>query len=885
LSAGERIAGRYRISRFIARGAMGEVYEAEDLELGRPVALKVLRPRIARDELAIERFRREIRLASKVTHPNVCRLLDHGTHRPQPASEGAAAEEVLFLTMELLRGETLSDRLRRTGRIPEAEALPLIRQMAEALAAAHGAGVVHRDFKPGNVLLAPSEQGLRAVVTDFGLARASLLDESLGPSLTATGAIVGTPAYMAPEQVEDGPISAATDIYAFGVVLYEMLTGALPFAGETALATAIQRLKQDPPRPRQHAPELDPGWEAAILRCLERAPQDRFASALDVLRALSGEKVAAGPRRRRRSRHRLALGLTAAALLLLGAGWSLRFGRAMLSDLATAELGTGELVAGRLQVRRLTSTAEREVEGSFSPDGKSLVLAVHQPGEGQYDLVLAPVSGGPPRRLTRTPETEFGPRFSPDGGSIAFSRAEAGGAAVAVFSLLLAGGKERRMAQEASLPAWSPDGRELAFVRHRAGDAWSIVRRSLLADAERVIGSWGSPIESLDWSPDGESLAFTDGRSLQVLPAQGGAPRQLARGGSLISAAWAPSGTALFCDLTQSGLSNIWRVPLDGTRPVPITAGGEGWGARSPAVSRDGRKLLYTHEQKQWQLWSVDASGKNPRRLPSQTTIECFDVDRLGERLAVLDLAAGPGESPVGVLDLQTLQRRSVGDGSCPAFSADGRRLAFLRWDPGEEGLWSFDLETGRGQRIDTTSGEMKTLEGRRPDWAPDGERIVYPGVSAAGDGLTIVELRRGRKRLLAPGSFGNPAWSPDGRWIAASSRRQGASGLYLFEAATGAARRLSAESSYKAAPVWAKDGRSLQVLVEESREPRLLTVRLDGQEPAAPVVLEIQAGPGFWGVFDIRAVPGKGWIYLLERYEGDLYLIEPPAEVPGRSP
>jgi len=269
------IAGRYRVVRFIARGGMGEVYEVEDQELRERVAMKTVRPEAARDATAIERFRREIQLARKVTHPNVCRIFDVGS------SAGT-----IFLTMELLAGETLAQRLRRGGPMSAEEALPIARQIADALDAAHRAGVVHRDLKPGNVMLAESRGGTRAVVTDFGLARLEAGGDAAGLTLTAAAAVVGTPAYLAPEQVEGSEITAATDVYAFGIVLYEMLTGTVPFMADNALSTAVKRLREAPVPPRVHVPGLDPRWEKAILRCLEREPAARFAGAPEVIQAI-----------------------------------------------------------------------------------------------------------------------------------------------------------------------------------------------------------------------------------------------------------------------------------------------------------------------------------------------------------------------------------------------------------------------------------------------------------------------------------------------------------------------------------------------------------------------------------------------------------------------
>jgi eukaryotic-like serine/threonine-protein kinase len=276
---GARIAGRYRVARFIGAGGMGEVYEAEDAELRERVALKTVRAVVADDSRAIERLKREVQLARRVTHANVCRIFDFGVHE-------AGGVSVPFLTMELLAGGTLSERLRR-GPLSTGEALPLAQQMAAALDAAHQVGVVHRDFKSANVLLV----GARAVVTDFGLAR----EAEVPSSLSASGELVGSPEYMAPEQLEGREVTGRSDVYAFAVVLYEMVTGTLPFSAATRIATAIARLHQAPPSPRERVPSLPPSWERAILRGLERKPEARFASAGELVRALASDATLAAP--------------------------------------------------------------------------------------------------------------------------------------------------------------------------------------------------------------------------------------------------------------------------------------------------------------------------------------------------------------------------------------------------------------------------------------------------------------------------------------------------------------------------------------------------------------------------------------------------------------
>ncbi len=295
-SDGEQVAGRYRIVRFIQAGGMGEVYEAEDTALRQHVALKTILPEIAGRSRSLERFRREIAMARRVTHPNVCRVFDVGQH-----TDPSNGSVVTFLTMELLQGETLGQKLKRDGPMGPEEALPLIEQMAEALAAAHEAEVIHRDFKPGNVMLVPRKSGgVKAVVTDFGLAK-STSDEEGEPSLTERGHLIGTLPYMAPEQLGGARPSVATDVYAFGVVMFEMMTGRRPFQGGTPQQDLTTRFSGKPPTVRSFAPELQPEWDKAVGRCLDPAPERRFASAREVVAAIregSGAPVVGGGRRR-----------------------------------------------------------------------------------------------------------------------------------------------------------------------------------------------------------------------------------------------------------------------------------------------------------------------------------------------------------------------------------------------------------------------------------------------------------------------------------------------------------------------------------------------------------------------------------------------------------
>ena len=283
LNPGYLVAGRYEIVAFLGSGGMGEVYEVEDQELGGPIALKVIHPQMSFDHAVLERFRREVQLSRHVTHPNVCRVFDIGRHEQH-------GREIIFLTMELVPGETLSARLKRDGKIEPQEALAIAIQLCQALGAAHQAGILHRDFKCGNVMLIGARENVRAVVTDFGIARWMRGTQDSAGTVTTQGAIFGTPAYMSPEQLQGKELTTASDIYSLGLVLYEMVTGVRPFQGESNWVESLKRLTEDPVPPGRIAPGLGAAWSHTILGCLRRIPAERFASTEAVLASLQHTK-------------------------------------------------------------------------------------------------------------------------------------------------------------------------------------------------------------------------------------------------------------------------------------------------------------------------------------------------------------------------------------------------------------------------------------------------------------------------------------------------------------------------------------------------------------------------------------------------------------------
>lgn len=324
LAAGDLVAGRYHVEGLIGRGGMGEVYAARDVSAEDRVALKLIHPELLGSSKTRSRFEREVELTRRIDHPNVLKVRDFLKVEP-PGHENA---QVPCLVMEFLEGPTLADHLNeRKGPMSSEEARPIVCQIAAALSAAHRAGVVHRDLKPDNVFLVPDRKtgGLRAVLTDFGVARADRARKDGGSSknsddsqtFTASNVLIGTPDYMAPEQLELEKAGPLSDLYSLGLVFFEMVTGRLPFQSKNRLEAVFQRVKEPAPSPRSIRPEIDEDCDRVIQRCLQREPADRYTNAQEIIRELDGDQSGWLARDPAVDRRRLGAIATGIFLLLL----------------------------------------------------------------------------------------------------------------------------------------------------------------------------------------------------------------------------------------------------------------------------------------------------------------------------------------------------------------------------------------------------------------------------------------------------------------------------------------------------------------------------------------------------------------------------------------
>ncbi len=851
---GELVADRFRIVRFIAEGGMGEVYEAEDTVLGDRVALKFLSRRSIGDEHVMRRFRREIQLARKVTHRNVCRLHDLAQHTP--ASGLLAGREVAFVTMELLEGGTLEDHLARHGRFGEDEALPLILQMAEALSAAHAAGVIHRDFKTSNVMLVPSgqpaldradETGLRVVVTDFGLARTTVRDPAdTRTPLTGETRIVGTADYMSPEQLYGEEVSPASDVYALGVVIFEMMTGNKPYSATNPMSLLAKRVSEPPASPRDFVPDLDEHFSSVILDCLKNDPAERLSTPRDVFMALAGEDAVFGsqssgtlrvlpkggkrntptgidreqvagrgtdapaPTARRRSGGWIAAAVVLAALAGL-AFWNRLGNRPDPNALAS------------FNPVQLTTSAGLELDPTFSPDGDALAYSSDQ--GGSFEIFVRDLTpGGREVQLTDDGGQNFEPAWSPDGTTLAYHSKERGG----IWLMPAAGGTARPLTPFGSRPAWSPDGTTLAFQ------------------------SESSPQVSDTTAP---ALALS---TLWLVAADGSDRRQLTRAGQPAGGHAAPAfspdgGWIAFSTSPQRETSEIWSVGAEGDDPVLMSR--EPATGSDPTYAADGRSIYFSARSREvnalWRLPISRHSGK-----PAGPAIQ---VKNLG-LASIRQLATSADGAKMAYAAIKTISNlmslpitpdsgqpagppvaltQGTGRNNRPAFSPDGARIAFDRWQHGlDVAVWTMASGGADARQLTVDSGSQT-----QPSWLPSGERVAFQARTEGRRIFASIDLDSGRMDDLVE-LDSDVDWarlSPDGSRLAFHSRGQGLEvNLWLLDLADGSRQQLTDADAFMGFPCWSPDGRWLAFQSKQDEDSHLMVMPAAGGKP---VRLTVAAG------------------------------------------
>lgn len=724
LAAGTRL-GPYEILSALGAGGMGEVYRARDTRLNRDVALKVLPAAFTADADRVARFEREAQLLASLNHPHI------GSIYGLEDADGVPA-----LVLELVEGDTLDDRVRR-GPLRLAEALGIAQQIADALDAAHAAGIIHRDLKPSNIKI--TSDGVVKVL-DFGLAKAlaaegSVPDLSKSPTMTADatipGAILGTAAYMSPEQARGLPLDKRTDVWAFGCVLFEMLSGSSVF-GRGTLTDTLAAVVGAEPKWQSLPADTPADIRRMLRRCLQKDARRRLHDIADarieIDDARAGPDVPA-PVETPRQWWRLAL----AALSLVAA---------VLVVLWVARERSGRPTASSppdTRVTRLTDLPGLEESPAISPDGRSVAFTAGVGGKRQIFVRL--IAGGAPLRITSDAVDHECPRWSPDSSSILyFSPAASGTVQGSISEVPALGGVPRRVVNSVGCADVSPtDGRLVLFRLAKEG----IQLGTAPPDASRfdVVAEFAPGTYYLypRWSPDGRWIAFQRGDSVRfdifVAPATGGQPRRLTHDNNMMSGfGWLPDSSGIVYSSSRGGTMpylptlGLWQVTLGDGSVRRVTSGETSY--VSPDISRSG-SVLVSRMKLQTDIWKFPVDG-----LPSENV-------RRGVRVT-----------------------RQTGQVLTPTASPGDKEVAFLSDSGGRANLWVVDTQSG-GLRQLTDERDPNVAVGV-PLWSPDGQTIAF--VSSRGNkgltfGIWLMDSDGSNLRNVANPGLG-PAWSPDGRWL-----------------------------------------------------------------------------------------------------------------------
>lgn len=837
--------GNYRLDEALGGGGMGVVWRATDLRLGRSVAMKFLPDDFVPDDengkIALERFRREARTASGLNHPNICVVHDVGEETGRP-----------YLVMELLAGKTLRQLLQeRPLKIREILALGI--QVADALDAAHGQGVTHRDIKPANIFVLEKPDGqLQTKLLDFGLAKRDTLNwdsATLTAYRTDSGVAIGTAAYMSPEQALGQGIDGRSDLFSFGMVLYEMATRVLPFRGATSAALFDAILNKAPASLLQANPEAPAELERIILKLLEKDPDLRYQSASELRSDLTRLKrdLSSGTTQSRNRVDRNASGASALPFwssrpaqavfglfvlgLVLAAGWlALRSKRPL-----------GQMNFEGASFRALTESKAAEFFPQVGPDGRTVVYASQE--AGNWDVFVRDSEAGAARNLTAdSKDSDSEPALSPDGMQVAFRSERDGGG---IFLVDLQGGAARKLSALGHNPAWSPDGSEIVCAtegivrpedRYTAASQLWAVR---VDNGARRLVSNGDAVQPA-WSPNGDRVAFWASKNgqrdlftVRSRPRNGITPEPVAVTNDAAvdwNPVWSPDGNYLYFLSDRSGLMGMYRVRMDqesGERAGELEA------VRLPvedvahiSFSRDGRRLAFVEYRFLANLYRarLEPGGEVLNSSPEMLTqgVNQYTRPDLSPNGLFLAFNSQGKRDDLFVLGTDGSGFKQLTDDVFkdrgPRWSPDGKQLAFFSNRSGRWEIWTYQMDNGLLTQI--TRGAAGTAAW--PVWSPDGKRLVFSIF-----GRSSFWMDAGRKwndqnpqslpDLDVPDEvFAAWHWSPDGTQLAGFTQRKDGtvSGITSYEWKSNRFTRLSSAGQD---PVWLKDSKRL-LYVDEGK-------------------------------------------------------------------
>jgi len=823
-----RRLGHYEIQSLLGAGGMGEVYLAYDLMLERRIAVKILPPRFTQDDDQVQRFEREARAASALNHPNIITIHEVGR-----------VEDVHFIATEFVAGQTLREKI--AGRkVNLAEAVHIAHQIADALSAAHGAGIVHRDIKPENVMIRPD--GLVKVL-DFGLAmpvERGIESSHLSTSVslrTDPHVLMGTITYLSPEQVRRETVDQRTDVFSLGVVLYEMINGTRPFNGNSATAILEAILRDDPGVAGTDLPER---LKRVIRRALEKDREARYQSAAEMrddLQQVIRDTNDGRPRPPLRWRTRTALGVSAAVILV-----------ALMAIAMRREGGKSETLSFSTgPFKKITDMPGEEIFPSLSPDGQFVVYASRS--SGNWDIYLKGIAEPKAVNLTRdSNHLDLEPALSPDGARIAFRSSRDG---MGIFLMDIDGKNITRLTGDGHNPAWSPDGREIVVAEDRVFDyEGRNFHPSRLFAVNAETGERRQITDSdavqPNWSAKGHRIAYWGThkggqKDIWTVPSSGGKPVAVTDDEAVDwNPVWSRDSKYLYFLSNRGGSMNLWRAPID-------EISGTLTGAIEPATlpsahsqhlsfSADGRSLVYVEMNRRENTWEVAFDPVAGRVVGQPTAItdgsrRYASAEVSSDEKSLVFASVGEAQEDIFTIKrdgggIKQLTNDSALDRS-PRWSPDGQQIAILSDRSGKYEIWKVN-EDGSGLAQLT---EVPTADVFSPVWSPDGRRLLYK-VRNVGTFVTELGASVSAGQPL-PGqplpSFTAWSWSPDDKLVAGWRLDPKAPDYYLMVYSF-ADQRYVELADRGTNPIWLNDSKRLMYarlgslyLYDKGRPSRIL--------------------------------------------------------------